>query len=204
MGIRDDLKNIIREHLENTSSSIFLDKSLAILDESAESKESLMAAADRISNRIALFIDEELARRVLEHLKAEIGKSASPQGEKRRHVRVASSRKVLVTYNGSPHELYTENLSEGGMYIHTNAPFPIGTKLEMALDLDAGTQLHLKGVVIYIKRPFSDIFEHPSGMAIEFREMNNHDRRILEDFIKKLSVQDFLEGKEESMSKPAL
>jgi uncharacterized protein (TIGR02266 family) len=204
MGIRDDLKNILREHLEKTSSSIFLDKSLAILNESADSKESLMAAADRISKRIALFIDEELAGRVLEHLKAEIGKSASPPGEKRRHARVSSSRKVLVTYNGSPHELYTENLSEGGMYILTNAPFPIGTKLEMALHLDAGTQIQLKGVVIYIKRPFSDIFEHPSGMAIEFREMNDDDRGIVRDFIKRASLEDILEGKEQTISKPAL
>jgi len=203
MGIRDDLKNILREHLEKTSSSIFLEKSLAILNESAESKESLMAAADRISKRIALFIDEELAGKVLEHLKTEIGKSASPPGEKRRHARVSSSRKVLVTYDGSPHELYTENLSEGGMYILTNAPFPIGTTLEMALHLDAGTQIQLKGVVIYIKRLFSDIFEHPSGMAIEFREMNDSDLRVLRDFIKGASAQDILEDEEDAISKPA-
>jgi uncharacterized protein (TIGR02266 family) len=203
MAIRDDLKNIIRELLGKTSSSIFLDKSLAILDESADNKESLMAAADRISNRIALFIDEELAKRVLEHLKAEIGRSASPPGEKRRHVRITSSTKVYATYNGSPHEFYTENLSEGGMYINTNAPFPIGAKLEITLYLDAGTQIHLKGVVIYIKRPFSDIFEHPSGMAIEFREINDDDRRILRDFIKRASAQDIPESKEETISKPA-
>ena len=203
MAIRDDLKNIIRELLGKTSSSIFLDKSLAILDESADNKESLMAAADRISNRIALFIDEELAKRVLEHLKAEIGRSASPPGEKRRHVRITSSTNAYVTYNGSPHEFYTENLSEGGMYIKTNAPFPIGAKLEITLHLDAGTQIRLKGVVIYIKRPFSDIFEHPSGMAIEFREMNDGDRRILRDFIKRASAQDIPESKKETIIKPA-
>ena len=200
MGTRDELINILREHLEKISSSIFLDKSLAILNESADTRESLIAAADRISNRIALFIDEKLAGRVLEHMKAEIGKSVSPQGEKRRHMRVASSSKVFVTFDGSLHELNTENLSEGGMYILTNAPFPIGTKLEMALHLDAGAKIHLKGVVIYIKRPFSDVFEHPSGMAIEFREMNDGDRRILRDFIKKASAQDIPEGKKEAIS----
>jgi len=203
MGIRDDLKNIIREHLGKASSSIFLDKSLAILDESADSKESLMAAADRISKRVALFIDEELAKQVLVHLEAEIRKSASPPGEKRRHVRVASSRKVYVTYDGSVHELYTENLSEGGMYVNTNGPFPIGTKLEITLDLDPGTQIRLKGVVIYIKRPFSDIFEHPSGMAIEFSKINDDDRKILRDFIKRTSAQDIPENKEETISNPA-
>lgn len=203
MGIRDNLKNILCDHLEKSSSSIFLNKSLAILNESADSKESLMVAAERISKRIALFIDEELASRVLEHLKTEIGKSASPPGQKRRHARVPSSRKVLVTYDGSSHELYTENLSEGGMYILTNAPFPIGTTLEMALHLDDITQIHLKGIVIYIKRPFSDIFEHPSGMAIEFREMNDRDLRVLKDFIKGASTEDILEEKEEVISKPA-
>jgi len=203
MGTRDNLKNILCDHLEKSSSSIFLNKSLAILNESEDSKESLMVAAERISKRIALFIDEELAGRVLEHLKAEIGQSTSPQGEKRKHERVSSSRKVYATCDESSHELYTENLSEGGMYILTSTPFPIGTKLEMALHLDANTRIHLKGVVIYIKRPFSDIFEHPSGMAIEFREMNDDDRRILREFIKTVSAQDIPESKEDTISKSA-
>ncbi|HXX54450.1 MAG TPA: PilZ domain-containing protein [Thermodesulfovibrionales bacterium] len=202
MGIRDNLKNIIRDHLGKSSSSIFLNKSLAILDESADSEESLTAVADRIGNRIALFIDEELARKVLEDLKTEIKKAVSPPEEKRKHVRVSSSRKVSVIYDGSPHELYTENLSEGGMYILTNAPFPIGKKLEMVLDLNAKTSIHLKGVVIYIKRPFSDVFEHPSGMAIEFREINDNDRRLLRDFIKRTSDGDVPEGSEAAISKP--
>jgi len=70
--------------------------------------------------------------------------------------------------------------------------------------LDPGTQIHLKGIVIYIKRPFSDIFEHPSGMAIEFSKMNDDDRKILRDFIKRASAQDIPESKEETIFKPAL
>lgn len=160
-----------------------------------------MAAADRISKWVAVFIDEELAGRVLEHLKAEIGKSTSPPREK--YALVSSSRKVLLTYNGSRNELYTENLSEGEMYILTNAPFPIGTKLEMALHLDTSTQSHLKGLIIYVERPFSDIFEHSSG-TIEFREMNDDDRRIVRNFTKRASLEDIVKGKEETISKPAL
>ena len=72
MDAKDGLKNIISNHLGEVASSFFIDKSLAILDESAHDKESIMAAADRITKRISLFIDADLAIKVFDMLKVEI------------------------------------------------------------------------------------------------------------------------------------
>ena len=49
MDIKSDLKNIINKNLAEAASSIFIGKSLAIIDESAENKESLLAADDKLS-----------------------------------------------------------------------------------------------------------------------------------------------------------
>ena len=76
--IKNNLKNIIQEHLGKVVSSLFLRKSLAIIDESAGNKESFIAVADRIRTRTALFINKKLAERVFQSLTVEIEKIASP------------------------------------------------------------------------------------------------------------------------------
>ena len=133
MNVKSDLKKIISENLAKAASSIFIDKSLAIIDESAENKESLLAAADRVSKRIDLFIDTDLAIKVFDVLRQEIENRELTPGTRRKHVRVAVCNKVYVTYNGIASELYTVNISAGGMYIKTKEPFPVGSKVVISL-----------------------------------------------------------------------
>ena len=95
MDVKDDLKEIIREHLGSVGSALFLEKSLAIMDESAHNKESFLAAADRITKRIALFINTDLASKVFDILKMEIENRELTSGTKRKHVRVALQNKGL-------------------------------------------------------------------------------------------------------------
>ena len=127
MNVKSDLKNIISENLAEVASSIFMDKSLSIIDESAESKESLLAAADKVSKRVALFIDTDLAVKVFDILRLEIENRELTPGIRRKHVRIAMCNKVYVTHNGTTSELYTVNVSAGGMYIKTKEPFPVGS-----------------------------------------------------------------------------
>src|SRR5574340_997983 len=94
MNIKSDLKNIISEHLTEGASSIFMVKSLSIIDESAESKESLLAAADKVSKRIALFIDEDLATKVFDILRREIEKRELSPGIRRKHVRAHAQQSI--------------------------------------------------------------------------------------------------------------
>src|SRR5574340_485771 len=147
MDVKSDLKKVINENLAEAASSIFIDKSLAIIDESAENKVSLLAAADRVSKRIALFIDTDMAAKVLDVLSLEIENRELTSGTRRKHVRVAICNKVYVTCNGTASELYTVNVSAGGMYIKTEAPFPVGSKLVIAFFLEKGSLINLKGIV---------------------------------------------------------
>jgi len=185
MDVKSDLKNIITSNLAEAASAIFIGKSLTIIDESAESKESLLAAADRVSKRIALFIDSDMATKVFDILRLEIENRELASGTRRKHVRVAMCTKVYVTCNGSASELYTVNVSAGGMYIKTTAPFPVSSKVVISLPLKAESQLHLKGVVVNVK---SDTGKQPPGIGIEFKEVSEDERKRLRDFVKKAAL----------------
>ena len=193
MDVKSDLKNIISENLAKTASSIFIGKSLAIIDESAENKESLLVAADKVSKRIALFIDTDLAIEVFDILRLEIENRELTPGTRRKHIRVAMCNKVYVTHDGIAYELYTVNVSAGGMYIQTKEPLPIDSTVVISFPLNTGTHFHLKGVVVNIK---SDVGKQPPGMGIQFKEVGNYKRKILRDFVKNASAQDILEGRE--------
>ena len=201
MDIKADLKNIISEHLVKVASSFFIDKSLAIMDQSADNKESFLAAADRISKRIALFIDTDLAKKVFDLLSLEIENRELTPGTRRRHVRVTLCHRVYVTYNGTSHELYTGDISEGGVFIKTETPFPVGSKVEISLPMEAGSHIHLTGIVVSEKRPSGGISERPAGMGIEFHEVREVELTILRDFVKRLSSQDLIENRK-SVTKP--
>jgi len=185
MDIKSDLKNIINENLAEAASSIFIGKSLAIIDESAENKESLLVAADRVSKRIALFIDTDKAVKVFEILRVEIENRELTSGTRRKHVRVAMCNKVFVTHNGTASELYTVNVSAGGMYIKTKEPFPVGSKVVIAFPLEKGSLIHLKGIVVNIQ---SRIGKQPPGMGIEFKEVSEDEQKKLRDFLKKAAL----------------
>ena len=198
MDVKSDLKKIISENLAEAASTIFIDKSLSIIDESAESKESLLVAAEKVNKRIALFIDTNLAKKVFDILRLEIENRELTPGTRRKHVRVVLRNKVYVTHNGAASELYTENISAGGMCIATKEPFPAGSKVVISLPLKAGSHMHLKGVVVNTKY---DTGRHPTGMGIEFQGVRDDEQKMLRDFVKKTTAQDIFENKKETVMK---
>ncbi|UCE79772.1 MAG: hypothetical protein JSV13_03795 [Nitrospiraceae bacterium] len=75
LSLKTDMKNIMHDHFDEKASPIFMKKVFAIIDESGDEKESLLAAADRISKMISLFIDKGAGNAVYEVLKSRIDKS---------------------------------------------------------------------------------------------------------------------------------
>jgi Tfp pilus assembly protein PilZ len=193
VAIRDDLKTIIRTHLNGTASSLFLDKSLSIIDESADNKESFISAAERISKRTALFIDADTAERLLADLKARIGESASPQGRRRKYRRFPLYRKVHIICNGRSRELYSEDISLGGIYLKAKEHFAKGSKVALTLPLEEGAQVNLSGVIVYTTNESDASVKRPAGIAIEFSTRNNAEIEKLRSYLEKVSDKDVLE-----------
>jgi hypothetical protein len=189
MSVKDDLKKILEELLRTAASDIFINKSLDIIEESECDRESLIAASDRISKRIGLFIDDKMAKPVFERLKAEIEKQIAGRQTQRRHERLNLSAEVRVACNGTSFELSMKTISLEGMYIRTDNPFPVGTTVEIVLPVETGRQIHLRGVVIYIKNLLSNTSTYPPGMAVNFRDMKDTDFGTLRDYIKQNSPE---------------
>jgi uncharacterized protein (TIGR02266 family) len=181
MSIKNGLKSIITELLREVASSMFLARALAILDESDDNKESLLCAADTISKRIDLFIDSALARELFDILRIEIENRGLTPGTRRKHVRINFSKRVHVIHNGTTSELFSANLSLGGICLRTPEPFAVGSKVELSLPLEGGRHIQLKGIVIHAR---SGIAKHHPGMGIEFTEVGDYEGKIISNLMK--------------------
>ncbi len=76
MDIKEDLKDAIKERLNDVVSHIFLKRVFEVIDESANDKDSLISAAERVSKRVELFIDKSIAKELFEDLKMKIDGSS--------------------------------------------------------------------------------------------------------------------------------
>jgi hypothetical protein len=183
-GVKDILKSIVNEHLDEAASSVFVNRTLAIIDGSANTKESLMAAAAQIGRRIATLIDKDLAQTVRDSLVAAIKTIALPQGTRRRYRRAIFRAKVLVQYDGTSREFDSENISEGGIFLKTDDPFPAGSEIEITLSL-VGKRIHLSGLVLDKKNFLGKNATLQPGMAVEFKEITDEMTEILRNYVQK-------------------
>ena len=181
--LKSGLKNVLREYLDKRVSDIFLEQSLAIIDQSAINKESFAVAADRVSKRIALFIDNSLSQTVYTNLLALIGTTSSPQGTRRRDPRANFPHKVLVKYNGKQYELISQNISEGGILIMADKPFPINATLEIVLSLGPGHSTAVKGIVVNNKISVRSNSKGITGMGVEFKEIGKTTTKLLRNYV---------------------
>jgi CheY-like chemotaxis protein len=119
--------------------------------------------------------------------------------KKRKHLRVSINKKVTVVLDGVQHELYTETLSEKGIFIRKKDPFPLGSKVEVVLSLDDKKSINLKGEVIHVKGLFGDVMNVPPGMGIEFKKISQSKSKMLRDFIKREFGEDIVDSQEEDV-----
>ena len=117
-------------------------------------------------------------------------------GTNRRHLRERFIRKIPVSHDGRHYEFYSETLSEGGIYLRTQDPFPIGTEIGLTLPLEGAT-MAAKGDVIYTKDLYGDYLDLPPGMAIKFKELTDADLRLLKGYVSDLLAKDLFESQEE-------
>ncbi|MHB8173877.1 MAG: response regulator [Nitrospirota bacterium] len=121
-------------------------------------------------------------------------------GWKRKHIRVQHVSKVTLIKSDERFELFTETLSEGGMYVRNKNPFPVGTQIKALLDMDDEV-LDLEGIVIYNRGIYGDVFKIPPGMAIEFTEVSEKKSAALTGYISGLLAEDLITAQEENVLK---
>ena len=98
-------------------------------------------------------------------------------------------QKVLVKYNGKQHELFAENISEGGIFIKSEQPFPINAEMEIMLSFDPGQNTTVKGIVVNKRSFIRGTSEAIRGMGIEFKEINTATAALLRNYTQRLYTE---------------
>ena len=112
---------------------------------------------------------------------------------KRRAIRTVCNKKISIKYKKATHDYYATSLSGGGVFVRSIEPLPVGSEVEVSIEMMEGKSIHLTGIVIYQKDVYTNAFKFASGMAIEFKNLTAKTSEILKDYILNLLVGDIME-----------
>ncbi len=129
-----------------------------------------LAPGKRRSRSEAEAIDDE-HRRSEATIRAVDPAVSEDSGHRREHSRFSVDLDVTV---GSDHNFYAgfaENLSAGGVFIATHNLKPVGSKIELCVNLPDGVQVRASGEVRWI-RIFNEQSDMPPGMGVKFVDVD--------------------------------
>ncbi|UCE79097.1 MAG: response regulator [Nitrospiraceae bacterium] len=121
------------------------------------------------------------------------------KGTDRKYIRVPFNKRAVVTYEGKSHELFVENISEGGIYVRKHEPLPVGSKVDIVISLEGGALVRSKGVVVHVNDLFGDFLKMSPGMAIQFSELGKQESEAFNQYVQKAIAKDLLEEQEEEV-----
>jgi molecular chaperone DnaK len=81
------------------------------------------------------------------------------------------------------HTLWTENISRGGMFIRTESPPPIGTKIGIKIQLQQGALAFTATVVHAVDQAMARHLGRVAGIGIRFDEIPEQARQSLERYV---------------------
>jgi uncharacterized protein (TIGR02266 family) len=106
------------------------------------------------------------------------------QDERRKSPRVALETRVDMASDSNFYTGFSEDISQGGLFVATYSLQPIGTSIALAFDLPGGRNVNASGSVRWI-RDILDL-DDPScpGMGIGFEELSPDDKQVIEQFMR--------------------
>jgi uncharacterized protein (TIGR02266 family) len=141
-------------------------------------------ALDSVAHRHASVSEAEALDE--EELRSEASiRSVVPDADgshRREHSRFSVDLDVTV---GSDHNFYAgfaENLSAGGVFIATHKLKPVGSKIELSINLPSGSKVQAHGEVRWV-RVFNENSDTPPGMGVKFIEVDGAAVDAINEFL---------------------
>lgn len=88
----------------------------------------------------------------------------------RRYPRIRFKIPVVVTHQKEIMSYQPLNISEGGVYLLTEKPLPVGSAVNITLTLPQQLPLNLTGLVVHQKGTRIEVLKAEPGMAIKFQK----------------------------------
>lgn len=108
---------------------------------------------------------------------------ATPQSaERRRHQRIQYETEVTFSSQNNFFTGFTEDVSEGGLFLATYELAPIGTVIDLRFTLPDERVVEVVGDVRWVRDPRQEEPGAPPGMGVQFRALDEQDRRALAEF----------------------
>jgi uncharacterized protein (TIGR02266 family) len=104
---------------------------------------------------------------------------------RRAHERAPLEVEVTIESDHNFFNGFSENVSEGGLFVATHMPLPVGRTLEVEFTLpDVSRKLHVTCVVCWI-RPYGETIDLPAGMGVRFVDLAPADADLIAAFVRR-------------------
>ena len=104
---------------------------------------------------------------------------------RRAHERAPLEVEVTVASDHNFYNGFSENVSEGGLFVATHVPLPVGTAVELEFTLPtAPNKIHVRCAVCWI-RPYREDSDVPAGMGLRFVDLADADAEVITAFVRK-------------------
>lgn len=105
-----------------------------------------------------------------------------PYHNRRYGIRAPLTMKAHIRDRGKFAPCQVLNLSEGGVFVMRNTPFPIGQDVDLLLPFrDPGSPVEISGKVVYVVETARG--KHPRGMGIQFNELETGIQKRLHQYL---------------------
>jgi uncharacterized protein (TIGR02266 family) len=103
---------------------------------------------------------------------------------RRAHERARLEVEVTVASDHNFYNGFSENVSEGGLFVATHVPLPVGHAIEVEFTLPhAPRALRVACVVCWV-RPYREDNDMPAGMGLRFVELTAEDEALIAAFVR--------------------
>lgn len=111
--------------------------------------------------------------------------------DNRRHARVPLHTSIEYRPDGAAGDFLLQssrNVSEGGLFIETRSPEPIGTRLDVVFALPSDERVVARGVVAWVN-PWRDDGPNPNpGMGIRFEGLPMEHREAIARLVRRILI----------------
>ncbi len=103
--------------------------------------------------------------------------------ERREHRRITFVADISFTSDSNFYTGFTRDISEGGVFVATYNSFPVGTIMELQLQMpDGGDPINVKGEVRWYAEHNEESDGHP-GVGLRFVDLTEDNRRRIDRFV---------------------
>jgi uncharacterized protein (TIGR02266 family) len=113
----------------------------------------------------------------------EMSEPQASGNERRRNPRKALCTTLGFLSDTNFYAGFTEDISEGGLFVATHALLELGTEIELEFALPSGHEIRTKGIVRWLRDPHDHTPDAPPGMGIQFQDLAEKDFAIIREFI---------------------